>query len=575
MKKAYITKIKAIVSMSIFTLFTANAQFVPQQPVIQLPGIPLWTLNAQVRPRGEIRHGLGNPVDAGAPAAAFVSQRTNLNLGFRWDKLNFNVDIRDVRVWGQDASQISNADGNKLFLHQAWGEFILATTADTNCKLKIDNLSVKIGRQEINYDDARLLGNLDWLQQGRRHDAAILKFLHKGYQADLGVAFNQNTDAFNTTGVQYVGYNGTGTNAVGGLNTANAAGLQNQGVPSFAGSAPSTNGLSNNYKMFQYLYLARRFNQTRISALFFKDDFQKFDVNYTNTSSPGVNLGDPAIVSGVGSRAYLSNNDTKSRYTFGAQFSTQIGNSSEGWKTALAGGIYGQFGKDPRAAETVTRKNPNGTLTDLPQVQTLNAGHVFAYATFTNGKWSVGPGYDLLSGNDVEVYETPVSGAAVGGNTYARNVAIGSENNRFDPLYGTPHRWWGYMDVFYVGTGSPSSGLANYYIKAKYTENKWFVSADIHQFMTAGKTVKYKGLNDATLKDMGASYGQELDLIFNYQANKFTNVEFGYSCMLATQALAVSKGFKEGATDEFNQWGYLQINIRPDFLFQKPIAIKN
>jgi hypothetical protein len=41
------------------------------------------------------------------------------------------------------------------------------------------------------YDDQRLIGNLDWLQQARRFDMALLKTMHKGWQIDLGYAFNQ------------------------------------------------------------------------------------------------------------------------------------------------------------------------------------------------------------------------------------------------------------------------------------------------------------------------------------------------------------------------------------------------
>src|SRR6478609_1673325 len=150
-----------------------------------------FSFTGQVRTRTEYREGAGSLMPIGARPAFFTSQRTNLNFGYKWDKLIFCSQIRDVRVWGQDASTINNVDGNKLFVHEAWGEIILANSADSTSKLKVDYLSLKIGRQEISYDDQRLLGNLDWLQQGRRHDAAILKFLHKGYQVDLGAAFNQ------------------------------------------------------------------------------------------------------------------------------------------------------------------------------------------------------------------------------------------------------------------------------------------------------------------------------------------------------------------------------------------------
>ena len=35
------------------------------------------------------------------------------------------------------------------------------------------------------------------------HDAIVFKLLNKGWQVDLGAAFNQNTDAFNYNGTYY------------------------------------------------------------------------------------------------------------------------------------------------------------------------------------------------------------------------------------------------------------------------------------------------------------------------------------------------------------------------------------
>ena len=68
----------------------------------------------------------------------------------------------------------------------------------------MDFLSVKIGRQELSYDDVRLLGNLDWLQQARRHDMLLIKGLHRGYQIDIGLAYNQNSDVIGVNGTTYV-----------------------------------------------------------------------------------------------------------------------------------------------------------------------------------------------------------------------------------------------------------------------------------------------------------------------------------------------------------------------------------
>ncbi|MEZ4901118.1 MAG: hypothetical protein R2822_04845 [Spirosomataceae bacterium] len=69
------------------------------------------SLQGQVRTRTEIRDGLGNLSKLGSKPAAFTSQRTGLVFGYKWDRLTFGATLRDVRVWGQDAASISNADG--------------------------------------------------------------------------------------------------------------------------------------------------------------------------------------------------------------------------------------------------------------------------------------------------------------------------------------------------------------------------------------------------------------------------------------------------------------------------------
>ena len=156
------------------------------------------TISAQIRPRGEIRDGVGNLKLLDAPTAGFISQRSRLGFNFKMEKVTFGMSVQDVRVWGQDASTISNTDGTKLGLHEAWAEVNLLDSI---------GLTLKMGRQELLYDDSRLLGNLDWLQQARRHDAAVFKINKAGWQVDLGLAFNQNTDAFGIAGTFYAAGN--------------------------------------------------------------------------------------------------------------------------------------------------------------------------------------------------------------------------------------------------------------------------------------------------------------------------------------------------------------------------------
>lgn len=137
------------------------------------------TVDAELRPRFEYRHGFKTLFPDDEDPAAFVSQRTRLNAGYTTEKLNFYLSLQDVRVWG-DVPQLNSSDNNGLSIHQAWGE------------IRSDkNFSVKLGRQEIVYDDHRIFGNVGWAQQARSHDAALLRFDNEKIKFDLGFAFNQ------------------------------------------------------------------------------------------------------------------------------------------------------------------------------------------------------------------------------------------------------------------------------------------------------------------------------------------------------------------------------------------------
>lgn len=145
------------------------------------------TIDAEVRPRFEYRHGFKTLFPDDADPAAFVSQRTRLNAGYIMEKLNFCVSMQDVRVWG-DVPQLNTADKNGFSVHQAWGEILFNP-----------NISLKLGRQEIIYDDHRIFGNVGWAQQARSHDAALIKYTKESFKFDLGFAFNQDGEALTGT----------------------------------------------------------------------------------------------------------------------------------------------------------------------------------------------------------------------------------------------------------------------------------------------------------------------------------------------------------------------------------------
>ena len=136
-------------------------------------------IDAEVRPRFEYRHGFKTLFPDNADPASFVSQRTRLKAGYKIDNLDFYINIQDVRVWG-DVPQLNSSDNNGLSLHEAWAKINLS-----------ENFALKLGRQEIIYDDSRIFGNVNWAQQARSHDLAMLKYKKDAFKFDFGVAFNQ------------------------------------------------------------------------------------------------------------------------------------------------------------------------------------------------------------------------------------------------------------------------------------------------------------------------------------------------------------------------------------------------
>jgi hypothetical protein len=140
-----------------------------------------FTLGAEVRPRGEYRHGFRSLADVDQDAAFFIDQRTRLNVGLKKENVSIFIQFQDIRTWGSQ-SQLSSADGLTT-LHQAWGEFAMGK-----------KLSFRAGRQEWSYDTHRILGNVGWAQQARSHDGALLKFKgSESFTAHLGGAFNQDS----------------------------------------------------------------------------------------------------------------------------------------------------------------------------------------------------------------------------------------------------------------------------------------------------------------------------------------------------------------------------------------------
>lgn len=72
----------------IITLFSINIHLKAQ-----------FSLQTEIRPRGEYRHGYKSLFSNDDNDAYFVSQRTRLGLNYKDEKFSIKITAQDVRVW--------------------------------------------------------------------------------------------------------------------------------------------------------------------------------------------------------------------------------------------------------------------------------------------------------------------------------------------------------------------------------------------------------------------------------------------------------------------------------------------
>lgn len=417
------------------------------------------SLTGEIRPRFEYRHGYQAPLDSAVKGSAFVSQRTRLNFGYSSEKLKFAASLQDVRVWGNQSQLISGDTIAQTFMHEAWASYRLNTV-----------FSIKAGRQELNYDDQRLLGSVNWQQQGRVHDAAVVMFddTSKKFSVHFGIAYNQNA-AYNS-------------------------------VKSYT--------VTNNYKQMQYFRLNKKLCSFSTSMIFINTGSQSpvssEYTRYMQTAGPFVEY-------------------KKNSFFINAKF-------------------YYQTGYINNSASTAKRK-----------VQAYMAGADLSY-TFKK-KIVMGLGFEHLSGQS----QTDTS------------KAYKDVNHAFNSLYGTGHKFNGYMDYYYAGSAHGNVGLTDIYFKIKYKTEKWYLGIDAHRFMAAADILDVKKTADSgNITAMNPNLGTEIDFEFGYSFSKLFGVQAGYSTYLLKSATSVIKGIYnylgDGETGNTANWSYLMLIFKPDFL---------
>ncbi len=120
--------------------------------------------------RGRYEH---RSTSNGASSQGALLQRARFGLTGRWrDWLDVRVELQDVRNWGDEVVTTSLSSFG-FDAHQAYAT--LTATA---------GLELRVGRQAIRYGNGRLVGDYDFLQQGRSFDALRVRHRISDFSMD-------------------------------------------------------------------------------------------------------------------------------------------------------------------------------------------------------------------------------------------------------------------------------------------------------------------------------------------------------------------------------------------------------
>lgn len=149
-------------------------------------------LHGQVRPRAEGR----TPVDGDWDSFASMRVRAALEARLRQGTRIF-IQLQDVRFFGEESSTLGDFSADNFDLHQGYLEMDLVP--DVGGRLRV-------GRQELALGEQRLVGAVNWTQQGRSFDGARFTAGAEAFSVDLfGMKLSEGSAPQRTHDAHFLG----------------------------------------------------------------------------------------------------------------------------------------------------------------------------------------------------------------------------------------------------------------------------------------------------------------------------------------------------------------------------------
>ncbi len=403
------------------------------------------------------------------------------------------IRLQDSRTWGAEQSTTGNLASVDVM--EAWVD--IRNLDDWTPWLK--NISLKFGRWQQFYGNHRLIGHLNWANQGRGYDGIKLRWDDKkGNWLD---AFAYQISEDNTGGVSGAG----------------------------SGAIPAPSAASDRDELFWGIY--SHFNVPGLKGVAAEPYFIVRNRSRDGVDGTTLALFDADGVDGHGDGALPDNADivngaygaAEQRYTAGARIT--------GKKVPWLPGVDFTF----EQAWQFGQIEPVGGSTSA-DIRAFAGAWGGGY-TFSNVPWTPRIGYDF-------VYATGDNNAGASG-----------RNNTFSQLYPTGHARLGYID--FHGWQNIKDHQAHLSLKPT---KKLMLKADYHMFSAAEKRDGWYTVGGgfrAAVADANGSfdsdYGDELDLTLKYQMFKHLGVTVGYSHYFIDDAIE-----NRYTNDKDTDWFYIQ-----------------
>ncbi|MBJ7881179.1 alginate export family protein [Gelidibacter salicanalis] len=193
-------------------------------------------------------------------------------------------------------------------------------------------------------------------------------------------------------------------------------------------------------------------------------------------------------------------------------------------------GAFLDFGKDRIKADASVYFQ-TGQIADRDLSAFNLSGNLHYQAT---SNFNIGIGAEYLSGTDMN--------------------STDSDIKAFNPLFGTNHKFNGWMDYFYVGNHINSVGLVDVNLPIKYQKDKLTLQLIPHVFSSAATVVDLLG------EEQDNYLGTEIDFSLGYKIAGNIDFQLGYSHMFASDTMQLLKG---GNNDTTNNWAWAMFVFKP------------